>query len=359
MADELPFDPKLAIRDRVITLDDCARNHELLRKRVSDPNAGLFGPDSMMWRMVAPLPVVPHMLIHAGLLEQVIPEIMFGIMGSVVLEDYAGRVSRVYNSFMSWFVEDLDTALKVSRKINGYHSMVGGMAPENCGHMRTGQPYRATEELVMQKTVATQVIPIKQLYEILEGPLTKEEADRYYEECKIFSMLFGIDEELVPGTDWDSYEQWWMERVRSGEFELYRGAKIAFGSVDGDGPKQPLLSRVVTNWYMSLEMNLLPDEVRVLWERRSSLGKPRPLMAKVSWFVLTNIYKRLPKGIITAPRMRAAQRRVGTAGETLRGEEWVAGKMRHPFGSATPTLTTPSRPELAPNRSSALTLRPR
>jgi uncharacterized protein (DUF2236 family) len=352
-----PFEPKKPIRDQLITKADWERTHQQIRDRVSDPKDGLFGPDSWTWKMISPMPAIVQMLYQGGLREIPIAEIMMGTIGSVVVKDYSGRMARNYDAFMSWYCGDLDSALKMSRRINGYHSQVGGLAPYKCGHMEHGQAFRAVEKQLMMKTVATMVIPLKEFYEAMTTPLTPTERDEYYEEAKTFAMLFGIEREDMPA-DWTAFQAWWEELLASDEFEIVDEVQLPFPQMNGENSEHSFLVRKFEDWMMAFELNMLPDVTRRKYERFTKWAKPRPRYTAAVICVLRTMHHRLPAGLMTPPRLREAQRRVGRAGRELRFERWLAKKLRHPYGEAMPTLTTPMSPEYAPHNSPSLKLRP-
>ncbi|MGU3498730.1 oxygenase MpaB family protein [Mycobacterium sp. C31M] len=358
-SDASAFKPKLPIRDELITKEVWTGTHRQLREMVSDPRHGLFGPDSWTWKMISPMPAIVQMLYQGGLREIPIAEIMMGTMGSVVVKDYSGRMARNYDAFMSWYCGDLDAALKMASRINGYHSQVGGMAPYKCGHMKQGQAFRAVEKQLMIKTVATMIFPLKEFYEAMYEPLTPEQCEEYYEEAKTFAMLFGIERDDMPA-DWVAWEAWWQDRLESDEFEITVDVQrqLPFPQMNGEHSDRPFLMRKFEDWMMAFELNMLPDVTRRKYEPFTKWAKRRPRYTAAVIRLLRAMHYRLPAGLVTPPRLREAQRRCGVAGKELRFERWLAGKLRHPFGEAMPTLTTPMGPEYAPHNSPALKMRP-
>ena len=97
-------DPINKIVDRSDFVGSLAR----LRGSINDPSDGLFGPDSMMWRMVKPLPVLPLALVNAGLLEAPHPYIAVGTEGTRSAVEFIPRFHRSCDSFLAWFFGDWD-----------------------------------------------------------------------------------------------------------------------------------------------------------------------------------------------------------------------------------------------------------
>lgn len=354
---EAEYTPTLPIEDRVLGKADIDACHDAIRQSVEDPRDGMFGPDSMMWRMVEPLPVVPFMLLQAGLLEGAAPKIWFGTEYSVTRSgDYVSRFARSYDAFLEWFVGDLETALRRGRKIYGYHSRVGGVAPHGAGHMQAGQEYRANEQQLMLFTVGTQIVPIKQCYEILHGPLSEDECECYWQDCRRFCLVFGIDPNEVP-EHWSDFERYWDRCLHSGEMEAPTEGYSRYGPLVSPD-ELPWFSRVMTRWVMSVQFNLMPEHLRRQFARRIPLAAPRPRLTAATCFAARWTLRILPRDLTTAPRVRGAQRRVDRGrGPGVVGR-WVSSRLPHPFGSNQPSLTIPASSVADPDTSAALRLPP-
>ena len=342
------------IQDHVIGRSDLDRSFEQLRAGADDPRAGVFGPDSMMWRMLEPLPVLPLMEVQAGLLEFATPKIYFGTENSVTRSgDFSSRFARSYDAFMDWFAGDIDTATRTARRIHGYHTRVGGHAPSALGQVAEGQYYRASEQELMVFTLGTQVVPIKQIYEMLVAPLTAAETTRYYDECKRLAMLFGIDTAVMPAT-WRDFET------------SYEGSLTTELDVCGDGMNRlgllldpsplPLKTRTLVKVLMTLQFNMLPESLRKQYEPLVPLAKARPRTTAAIRLTLKTLLRILPRDVVSAPRIVAARERCGSPARSLARR--VARTLPHPYGERMPTLNTPASIDADPKHSKALTERP-
>lgn len=342
----------IEIEDKVLGKPDIDARYAALRASVADHRDGLFGPGSMFWRMLEPLPVLPFMLINAGLLEGAAPKIWFGTEYSVTRTgDFGSRYARSYDAFADWFLGDVETALRRGRKIHGYHSRVGGVAPHSIGHVQAGQEYRATEQQLMLFTVGTQIVPIKDFYERFYAPLTPAEADRYWDECKRFCSIFGIDPAVVPET-WADFEAYWNGCLTSGEMAVPTEGYSRYGPlIDQTG--MPFVSKWLVRWIMAVQFNLLPDSLRSQFEPIIPLAKARPRLTAASCFGFKWLVRALPAGLRTTPRVQAARRRAGVAGRQGRIERWLVATLPHPFGDKLPSLNTPASAEADPANSQA------
>ncbi len=345
------------IPDHVIGRRDIDRSYDELRAAVDDPSHGLFGPDSMLWRMLEPLPVLPFMLIQAGLLEGPQPKIFWGTEHSVTRTgDFGSRYARSYDAFFDWFCGDVDSALRTARRIHGYHGRIGGHAPEALGHVEAGQPYRATEQDLMLWTMGTQIVPIKQFYEQLVKPLTPAETEQFWDECKTFAKVFGVDAAAIPPT-WSDFEKYWDDSLSSGELALSGNGLDRFGPL-ADPSTLPMKTRWLVKWIMTVQFNLLPESVRLCYEPYIPMAKKRPAFTAATCLGFKGLMRVLPRGVRSSPRVVAARQRAGRAGPPNRAERWMATKLRHPFGEAQPTLNTPASPEADPKHSQAFTQPP-
>lgn len=66
--------------------------------------------DSLMWRMVRPMPVLPLALATAGLLEAPHPYIAVGTEGTKSATEFIPRFHRSFDSFLAWFCGDWERA---------------------------------------------------------------------------------------------------------------------------------------------------------------------------------------------------------------------------------------------------------
>lgn len=318
----------LQIQSPVVHRPDLDRTHATVRKTAASSQHGLFGPDSMMWRIVTPIPVVPMMLMEAGLLEAPHPFIAFGTMGSKSATEFMPRFHRSADAFYDWYCGDLETALLTARRIFGYHSKVSGTLPEDIGGYRTGQPYEANEQDLLIWVWATLIRPLKEYYELFEGRLTQPEIDRYYDECRRFALLFGIDETRLP-VGWSSFVAYFdsfaASQVMDVSSEYLERASLLSGEITG-----PWKQRLLTKWFLSLITYRLPPRVRDQYPGLPTARRHRALAA-LTWGAVRIVWPRLPRDLRESPRCRAAWRRVGQEGPSSRLGTWLESKLSPPY----------------------------
>ena len=283
----------------------------------------------MMWRMIGPAPVVPMMLMEAGLLEAPQPFIAFGTMGSQSATDFLPRFHRSADAFYDWFCGDLDTALRTARRIFGYHSKVGGNLPEDIGGYRAGQPYQANQQDLLIWVWATIIRPLKEYYEILEGPLTRLECNRYYAECRRFALLFGIDDVLLP-VSWSAFEDYFDQYAASAVMEVSAEYRSRAGLLNGVIPGGRI-QRLLTTWFLSLVVWRLPPKVRAQYPDLPG-GRRHRALAAFTWRAAPVLWRGIPRGLRESPRWRVACRRVGITFSSSRLGAWQEARLPAPYG---------------------------
>jgi uncharacterized protein (DUF2236 family) len=310
------------------------RSFERIRGQVSDPDHGVFGPSSMMWRIVTPIPVVPLMLMEAGLLEAPHPFIADGTMSSNSALDFVPRFHRSADAFYDWFCGDLDTALRTARKIFGYHARIQGALPSSLGGFEEGQTYAANEQDTLIWVWATIIRPLKEYYEHLEGRLTAAETSRYYEECGRFALLFGIDQDRLPA-DWASFVAY-FDAVAASPLMDVSPEFLARPGPLSEKPTGPWKARLGTTWILAVNAHRLPPKVRAQYPNLPTARRHRAA-AVVTFGVLRVLWPMLPRDLRESPRCRDDWRRVGLGRPRTRLARWVEGKLPAPYTSAAVT----------------------
>lgn len=308
---------------------DLACSHGLIRQRVTNPALGLFGPDSVMWKVAGPLPVVPMMLLEAGLLEAPHPVIAYGTLGSQSANDFVPRYHRSADAFYDWFFGDLDTALKTARRVFGYHSRIHGNLPEDIGGMPKGRHFDANEQDVLIWVWATLIRPLKEYYEHLYGKLSDAEVGQYYQECRLFALLFGIDAARLPAT-WPAFISYFDAVAASPTMDLSdefltRSALLS-GTVTGTFPV-----RVMTTWLLSICALRLPARVRRQYPRLPTHRRHR-LAATMSLAAIRVVWPVLPRGAQLSPRCLSAYCRLGGSAPRGRIADWLLATLPPPYG---------------------------
>lgn len=155
---------------------------------------GLFGPDSMSWRLHAH----PASFLGGGralLVQALHPTVMAIFAANTAYQAGPwGRLLRTSVYFAETTFGDTQTAHASARKLRRIHDHVRGVDPD------TGASRSAGEPDLLLWVHATAVHSFVTSYRRFAGRLSDAEADRYTREQAIGADLVGIPEDMVPQT---------------------------------------------------------------------------------------------------------------------------------------------------------------
>lgn len=230
-----------------------------LRAEVPDPNAGLFGPGSLAWRLYGDTAVIALAGPGILLLQSSHPYIAHAVQEhSSYRSDPLGRAYRTLDALFSWIFGDLDTVIKVAREIRGRHNRVVGAIENDVGPYEKGHRYDAADSHAMLWVHATLWYVPVQVYELIYGPIDHAEKEKYYQQTKLFAKLFGIPKELIP-PDWDSFCAYVDEMVRSDIFAVDYAATVVPKMMFT--PAHPRLKAWARNFQI-MTMGILPEPIQ-------------------------------------------------------------------------------------------------
>lgn len=179
-------------------LDFCTQLFKV-HGRIPDPRIGLYGPDSMMWRITGPLTPAGMGAGRALLLQTAHPWITAGIdEHSIVRYDPLERARRTFIHISTMVYGSMPQVMASANLVHGIHKEIKGKMPYDAGSFHKSSEYRANEVAAMVWVSATLWDTLVRMYEGIEEPLTYAEKEQLYEEAKLFNMLFGIPEEAMP-----------------------------------------------------------------------------------------------------------------------------------------------------------------
>jgi uncharacterized protein (DUF2236 family) len=149
---------------------------------------GLFGPDSIIWR-VNRESAVTLAGTCAILMQFAHPKVAAGVRDhSSYQVDAAGRLRRTLDLTMAIVFGSRLEAMQAVRAINSRHRTVRGPG------------YSAMDPDLLLWVHATLVYSAIHGYRALVGPLRDAEADQYYQDTKEIGVLLGVPRELYPAS---------------------------------------------------------------------------------------------------------------------------------------------------------------
>ena len=173
----------------------------------TQPNSreGLYGPDSMIWKVTGLGAPAGFGAGRALLLQVAHPWVTAGIdQHSEVRNDPLGRARRTFYHISSMVYGSIPQAMASANRVRDIHEEIDGKMTEQAGAFDYDSEYRANEISAMIWVHATLWETVVHMYEKMEHELTPEEKDQFYEETKLFAMLFGIPESALPAT-WNDF----------------------------------------------------------------------------------------------------------------------------------------------------------
>lgn len=311
----------------IVTRDDLEGLLSALREGVDDPRAGLFGPDSMSWRINRE----SALFLGAGraaLLQLAHPWVAVAIeQHSQVMNKPIERFHNTFRIVFTTIFGSMDQALAAARSLHTLHTHIQGEMPSAVAGYSPCSHYEANFVPALRWVFGTLIESAVLAYDWVLTPLTKAEREAYYGEARGFAALFGIPAEALPA-DWDRFTSYMDEMCASDELGVDdRSRKMGHNILAGAGswihPPQ---------WYRALTAEWMPkrfrDEFALEFGEadRNSVGRAR------HW--LPRFYRKLPHSLrYTGPYHEACARlHMKRAGPLTRTSNrfWI-GEARMPF----------------------------
>ena len=193
-----------------VTSEDLERALIWARAQAPSPTVGLFGPDSVTWRIDRE--AILFLAAGRALLMQLAhPWVAQGVADhSLSLDDPIGRFHRTFLAMFNFVFGTVDQALDAARRLHRRHDTIRGVLQHAAGPFEAGSPYAANHLPALRWVLLTLTDGAIAAYEAVLPPLTETERDRYVAENRILGAMFGIPPGSLP-QDWRAFE---MERDR-------------------------------------------------------------------------------------------------------------------------------------------------
>ena len=266
-----------------------------VRAVVRDPIAGLYGPDSHVWRINREA-VIFLGGGRAALLQLAHPVVAQAVSDhSTTRTDPIGRFQRTFEIVFAMVYGDLDSACAAARRVRAIHERILGVLPARVGAYAEGTPYAANLPDALLWVHATLWDTSIQVYELVMGELPLDVKAAYYEETKRFARLFGVPEDILPAT-WTDFQRYCQGMY--GSPQLTVGAPAAEMGRFLLDPSRTRLGPA-WSWYGMMTAGLLPERLRQAYgldygalERRMFDGSIAAL--RTTWWLLPLVTRYLP-----------------------------------------------------------------
>jgi len=308
------------------TRADLERHIAAVAPQVRRPVEGIFGADSVSWKINRE----SALFLGAGraaLLQLAHPWVAAALDQHSSL--LAKPIARFHNTFRVVFTMIFgtsDQAFTSARALFQMHTRITGEVPEKVAGYEKGSRYEALNVPALKWVYATLIESAVIAYQCVLPPLRSDELAQYYAESKILAGLFGLPPRALP-EDWSAFEAYVAEMSNSAALGVSDRARyMAQRIMSGSG------SRVhVPRWYRALTTEFLPErfrrELQFDFEQGSAASARR-------W--LPRVYSRLPTAIRFVGPYREAQERLQGRPPGILAQRsnvfWI-GQPRMPFSS--------------------------
>ena len=271
---------------KIITDDDFSERMEHIQSLCSEPSHGIFGPESMMWR------ISKETFVYYGSACSVLLQNSNEIVGtglgehSSVKTSIAEKHERRLEYMHGLIFGDLDTVLGISKRLFGIHKKVTGVLPDNT-------PYRANDTKPLLWVAGTTVSVFVILYERYIQSLTPEEKEEFLNDTRKLLYCFGVSDEHMP-KDWKEFENF-IESNLNSDGVLNEYAKQTPDMIFKNYPLVRYLDVPFTNIniYEALTAGLLPEDLRKLYGMK--FGPKEKKYSERFMNILSKVYPYFPK----------------------------------------------------------------
>jgi uncharacterized protein (DUF2236 family) len=288
-----------------VTEADFGRELALVQSAAAGEQAGIFGPNSLAWRVDREAGI----FLGAGralLLQLAHPWVAAAIaQHSSTLADPFGRFHRTFNVAFTMVFGSTSQALAAARRLHRRHAAIGGTLAETAGFFAAGSTYRANDVAALLWVHATLTDTALAAFELVNAPLSPEDRERYYAEARLSAALFGIPQDAMPG-GWADFTRYIDQMFASDSLAVSGAARhIAAELFSGAATRwrAPL-------WYRALTAQLLPPRLRD--EFGLAYGRAEQRSAERALRLLRRLYPWMPARFrYVAPYHEACARLAG------------------------------------------------
>ena len=295
--------------------------------RVNNPLAGIFGPDSVTWRINREA----ALFLGAGraaLLQLAHPWVATALDQHSSL--LAKPIERFHNTFRTVFTMIFGSApqaFRAARSLYQLHTTITGQLPSPVAAYQKGSHYQALHVPALIWVYATLIDSAVIAHQAVLPALDATSLAAYYAESKILGGLFGIPPDALP-PDWPAFQAYIREMSASQALGVDNRSRVmAHRIMTGAGS---WIS--IPRWYRSLTAEWLPPRFRE--EFALNFGSAEQKSAQKAHRFLPPIYAKLPRSLrYVGPYQEACARLANSTPGLLtrRSNQFWIGRSRMPF----------------------------
>jgi uncharacterized protein (DUF2236 family) len=297
-----------------------------IERRGVDPRAGIFGHDSVTWRINRE----SALFLGAGraaLMQLAHPWVTSALkQHSSLLQDPIARFHNTFRIVFTMVFGSTSQALSAARSLHQLHTRIRGEIDAPFSAYSRGARYEANHIPALRWVFATLVESAVLAYEWVL-PLSEQECATYYDESKILASLFGIPADELP-SDWAAFKAYVREMCGSdvlavGPTAVAMGRDLLAGAHSWVRPP---------SWYRALTAEWMPSRLRE--EFRLDFGAEEKLAAERARKWICPVYRALPAavrftGAYHEARARLTARKPGVL--TRSSNQFWIGQPQLPF----------------------------
>ncbi len=256
-------------------------------------DAGIFGPDSVAWRIHAD----PAMLIgglRALLVQGLEPRAMAAVdQHSAFREDPWGRLARTTQFVVATTYGDTEAAEAAAAIVRKVHEHIHGVDPV------TGEAYAANDPDLLLWIHAVEVESFLLAYRTYAGRITADDGDRYVSEMARVAEMVELPPGRAPRTEGDVRDYLLSVRGLRASPAAFEGLRVVLF------PPMDLKYRPLWAIPTTAAIAIMPAYARRLY--RIPWFPPAKLPVRTSVFALSRVLNLVTP---TPPSLRAARERV-------------------------------------------------
>lgn len=300
-----------------------------IRIRTANPQAGIFGPQSVSWKINREAAVFLGAG-RAALLQLAHPWVATALdQHSTTMSNPIGRFHGTFRVIYTMVFGTLEQAFAASRHMHTLHTRIRGELPGPAAGYRAGTHYEANERNALRWVYATLVESAVLAHDFALPPLTAAERDTYYAESKWMAALFGLAPAELPA-DWTAFEaynrqMWESNALGASEMSRSMAHRLLHGAGSWVHPPE---------WYRALTAYWMPEKLRQEFALDFGPAQQRSLDHARKW--LPGFYRRLPLSVRQVGAFQEAQARL--AGKPRPG---IMARASNRFWMGQPSLMFP------------------